>query len=203
MRFFNILIVSVFFLLAAGCGGKEEKLNLIPQDGVILAFGDSLTYGTGAKPDSSYPSVLQQLTGRKVVNAGIPGEQTAAGLKRLPDLLDAHSPNLMILIHGGNDMLKKRSLDAAADNLKSMITTARERNTQVVMLAVPNPTLLLSPADFYEEVAESLGVPIDLKTLAKILQYPDTKSDTVHPNAKGYRIMAENIHELLKSRGAL
>ena len=200
---FRIILVLLATLAVTSCSSDRTTLDPIPDDGVILAFGDSLTYGTGVKPNESYPAVLQQLSGRKVFNAGNPGELSADGLKRLPGVLAEHSPNLLILVHGGNDMLRKKNLDMAANNLRTMILIAQERNIQVVMMAVPNPTLLLSPADFYKELADSMGIPIEVDAISDVLQYPANKSDTVHPNAKGYRIMAERIHALLVSHGAL
>jgi len=189
-------------LLISGCGDKLS-INPIPDDGVILAFGDSLTFGTGVNREESYPAVLQALTGRKVINAGVPGELTADGMKRLPSLLNEHTPNLLILIHGGNDMLRKKNLEIATDNLRAMIEMAKARDISVVMMAVPNPTLILSPAEFYEKLAGSMEVPIEVDAISDILQYPGNKSDSVHPNAKGYRMMAESLQELLQSLGAI
>lgn len=196
-----LLLLLPVLLLVAGCG-SSQSLEYIPSNGTILAFGDSLTRGTGVSLSESYPSVLHELSGRTVINAGIPGELSKDGLSRLPGVLDQHQPDLLILIHGGNDMLRKKNLDTAADNLKQMINLARARGIQVVMMAVPNPTLILSPADFYETVASELEVLIDVDTIADVLQYPGNKSDAVHPNAKGYRVMGEAIYELLKSNGA-
>ena len=198
-KFALLFLVS----LLVGCGGSSDSLTPLSGDAVILAFGDSLTFGTGTTPDKSYPAVLQELSGRKVVNAGIPGELSAQGLARLPGLLDAHRPDLLILIHGGNDILRKKSLEQAADNLREMIALARAKGAEVVMMAVPNPTLVLSPADFYASVAEETGVPIEIDALADILQFPSNKSDTIHPNAKGYRKMAESLYALLEDHQAL
>ncbi len=100
-------------------------------------------------------------------------------------------------------MLRKKNLPKAVENLRQMIEISRSKNIPVVMMAVPNPTLILSPADFYEELAEEMNVPIEVDAIADVLQYPSNKSDAVHPNAKGYRIMAESIYELLNSLGAL
>ncbi len=200
MKKFALLFLAS---LLVGCGSSSDSLTPLSGDAVILAFGDSLTFGTGTTPDKSYPAVLQELSGRKVVNAGIPGELSAQGLARLPGLLDAHRPDLLILIHGGNDILRKKSLEQAADNLRKMIALARAKGAEVVMMAVPNPTLILSPADFYASVAEETGVPIEIDALADILQFPSNKSDTIHPNAKGYRKMAESLYALLEDHQAL
>lgn len=198
-----ILGTILLVLSLAGCGGGQPQLDPLSEDATILAFGDSLTHGSGVTKAQSYPSQLAKLINRKIINAGIPGELTADGLKRLPGLLDQHRPDLMILIHGGNDMLRKKDLNKAADNLRAMIREAKNRNISVVMMAVPNPTLILSPAGFYEEVAEDMNVPIEIDAISDILQYPSNKSDAVHPNEKGYRVMAGAVKDLLVESGAL
>ena len=121
-----ILILAVALALA-GCGGSTVKLPRLPGEAVVLAFGDSLTFGTGTTPDRSYPAALERKIGRKVVAAGIPGEVSAAGLARLPEVLDEVQPKLLILCHGGNDMLRKLSTRQAADNIRAMVSMARSR----------------------------------------------------------------------------
>ena len=63
--------------------------------------------------------------------------------------------------------------------------------------------MILSPAEFYEEVASDMGVLIDVDTISDVLQFPSNKSDAIHPNEKGYRVMAENLKKLLERNGAL
>ena len=193
----------LLLLTLSGCGGDSPRLDAISTDAKILAFGDSLTYGSGVKKEQSYPSQLSKLINRTIINAGLPGELSGDGLARLPALLDRHKPELMILIHGGNDMLRKKDVNSAAENLRGMIREAQNRNIDVVMMAVPNPTLILSPAGFYKEVAEEMNIPIEVDAIADILQYPANKSDSVHPNEKGYALMAESLAALLKTSGAL
>ena len=147
--------------------------------------------------------MLGTRTGRRVINAGIPGEETDRGLRRLSNLLDRYRPDLLILCHGGNDILRKRDPAATADNLRGMIDLARERDIPVVMMAVPDIGLFLGPADFYEEVAEDMRVPIEDDILADVLGDNRYKSDHVHPNAAGYARIAEALEVLLAEHGAL
>lgn len=197
------LFLTITVLILTACGGSSGSLNYLTEDAVILAFGDSLTYGKGARAEESYPAVLESLINRNVIRSGISGELSAAGLQRLPSVLAEHNPDLVILIHGGNDMLRKKNLETAADNIRRMIQLCRENGADVIMMSVPKPTLILSPADFYEEVATELNVPIVIGEISSIMQYPDNKSDAAHPNAKGYRMMAESIKTLLEQHGAI
>ena len=82
------LIVCIGISTLSGCDQPSAKLKPLSQDGVILAFGDSLTFGTGAAPEQSYPALLAEMTNRKVINAGVPGEVSSDGKKRLAKLLE-------------------------------------------------------------------------------------------------------------------
>ncbi|NIR31737.1 MAG: arylesterase [Gammaproteobacteria bacterium] len=187
----------------AACGGSSAELPRLDDDAIILAFGDSLTYGTGAKRAESYPAVLERLIGRRVVNAGVPGEVSAAGLSRLPELLDRQRVDLVILCHGGNDILRKKNSADTARNLREMIRLVRERGIPVVLLGVPDPGIFLDSADFYADVASDLNVPIEDDVIAELLGDNRFKSDMIHPNAQGYRRLAESVRALLSEHGAL
>jgi lysophospholipase L1-like esterase len=202
----RLLGAAVLLLAAcalAGCGGGTPKLSRLPADAVVLAFGDSLTFGTGAQPEASYPAVLEKLIGRKVWGAGVPGEVSAAGLARLPSALDYYQPKLLILCHGGNDFLRKLGDAQAAENLRAMIRLSRERGIAVVLVGVPKPGLFPAPPDFYAEIAKEFGLPYEDASLKSILRDNELKADIAHPNAKGYAKLAAALAALLKKSGAV
>lgn len=205
----KIIFLTLLLLLTA-CGKSEKVFSKLPNGAVIMAFGDSLTYGTGADKAQSYPSILAQLSSHTVINNGVAGEISADGLKRLPRLLDEQHPQMLILIHGGNDILRNIPREQTAANLTQMIAEAKKRNIKVVMLGVPKFGLFsvvglssFESAEIYQQVAEAEKVPIDLKSLPEIVSKQELKSDQVHPNAQGYQLLAEAVFELLKKTGAL
>ena len=202
IKFRSLLLLALALTLSA-CGNPPPKLPKLSSTDVVLAFGDSLTYGTGAEPAESYPVVLSQLIGRQVVAAGVPGDVTAGGLERLPDVLDEVKPRIMLLCMGGNDMLRGTGYAGAEANLRAMIKLAKERGISVVLIAVPQPALFSGNAPFYETIARDNRLPLEASVLKGLMYDNDYKSDPIHPNAKGYRKMAEAIAELLRDAGAV
>ena len=190
-------------VVLAACGAKAPTLPKLGADAVVLAFGDSITFGTGAGENQSYPAVLESLIGRKVYGAGVPGEVSAAGLARLPSAIDYYKPQLLILCSGGNDFLRKLSKAQAAENIRAMVRAARDKGVAVMLIAVPEPGLMPSPPDFYQDIAKEFGIPYEDGALAKILRDNELKSDLIHPNAKGYVRLAEAVAGVLKKSGAL
>ena len=168
-----------------------------------MAFGDSLTYGTGARAEESYPAVLEQMIGRTVVRAGVPGEVTAGGLNRLPGVLDEHRPRLVIVCLGGNDMLRKGLPADIEANLREILKLIKARGADAMLVGVPAPGLITSAPKFYEKLAQEFHIPYEGQVVTSVLYKPELKSDPIHPNAAGYRKMAEAIAGRLRDAGAL
>ncbi len=198
-RFFLALIVV--FLLAA-CERAPTLPKLATHD-VIVAFGDSLTHGTGAASDAAYPAVLAALTGRTVINAGVPGDTTTTGLARLPEVLAEHKPRLVLLCLGGNDMLRKDPAAATENNLRLLVQTIRASGADVVLVGVPEPKLFGGAPDFYARVAQDMQLPLEADVFNDVLKDNRLKSDPIHANAAGYRVVAERLAEFLREAGAL
>ena len=198
-----LAIFAAIAILLSACGGAKAKLEKLGRDDVVLAFGDSLTAGTGAQAQESYPAVLERSIGIKVVNAGVPGETSEQGLARLPGVLDEVRPKLLILCHGGNDFLRRLEDAQAARNIREMIALARSRDIAVVLLATPKPGLPPSIPVFYREIAAELRVPFDEDVIRRVLLDKNLKSDTVHPNGKGYAQVAAALQSVLQRAGAI
>jgi len=196
------LIVLVLALAVAGCG-ERPKLERLPSDAVVLAFGDSLTYGTGATEAESYPAQLEQLIGRRVVRAGVPGELTAQALARLPEMLDEHAPRLLLLCIGGNDFLRRLGNQQAEGNVRAMVKLARGRGVDVLLIGTPEPGFAVTPPPFYAAIAKEFRLPYEDGAIGDVLKDNALKSDPIHPNARGYRVIAERVAATLKKSGAI
>ncbi|OPY10079.1 MAG: Esterase TesA precursor [Syntrophaceae bacterium PtaB.Bin095] len=198
-----LLAAIVFGASLAACSSDEIRLPRLAGNAVVLAFGDSLTYGTGAGAEESYPVILEKMIGLRVVNAGVPGEVTEEGLARLLMVLEREKPALVILCHGGNDLLRRLDQQQTVRNIQAMIRLSREKGAAVVLIAVPSMGLSLSPPPMYREIAKRLSVPLEGKALPAVLSDASLKSDPIHPNAAGYRRLAEAIAGLLKKSRAV
>lgn len=194
-------VTGLLCLLLAACG--EPGLRPLAAGETILAFGDSLTEGRGVNPAQSYPSVLASLSGHPVINGGVSGELSRAGRARLPGLLAEHRPALVILLEGGNDILRGSGEGALKANLAAMIEAVQGSGAQVLLVAVPRKSLFADGAPLYGELAEQYGLVLDNDSLGELLRTPGLKSDAVHLNAQGYGALAERLHRLLQARGAL
>lgn len=195
-------LIGVILLLLVACD-KQPHLNTLARNDVILAFGDSLTYGVGVSKPNAYPALLQSSIGYTVINSGVPGETTEQALERLPQQLVEHQPKLVLLCIGGNDMLRKMDMNNAQSRIRQMIELIKKSGAQVVLIGVPTPTLFGGPPELYQKIATDFSLPYEGEILNTILKDSDLKSDTVHPNEKGYQMLAERIAELLQDSGAI
>jgi lysophospholipase L1-like esterase len=189
-------------MLLAGCS-KAPELPYLAPGSAVLAFGDSLTFGTGAGPQQSYPARVASETGWDLRNAGVPGELAEAGVERLQRLLQEETPALVLLCHGGNNLLRGQPDERIRAPLARMIELAQAQGAHVVLLGVPKPTLLVRTAGFYADLAEEYGLVYLPDAIADALSDPALKFDQAHPNAAGYASIAAQLLELLRESGAL
>lgn len=204
-RLLQFLALSPLF---AACG-NNTRLAALPAGSIVLAFGDSVTYGTGAGPGEDWPTLLSAATGWRVVNAGVPGDTADAGKARIRELLEAHKPALVIVEIGGNDFLRRRPAAVVKEDVRSIVRQSKVAGVQVVLVAVPELSLLGAltrrpdDAALYAEVGRDEQVPVIADVFSEILGKPELCADQIHPNAAGYRKMAEGIAAALRRFGLL
>ena len=109
----------------------------------------------------------------------------------------------MIVCLGGNDMLRKIDESETRANLREIIKTIQSQNIAAMLIGVPRPALVTSAPTFFAEIAKEFGIPYESKIVTDILYQREQKADTIHPNARGYRRMAEAVAALLKKAGAV
>lgn len=202
------LVLVVLFALLAACGGGK-KASPLPAGSPVLAFGDSVTFGTGAAPGEDYPTQLAAISGWNIANAGIPGDTAEAARGRIRGAIEEARPALVIVELGGNDFLRRRPDGRISEDLRAILNEVRRANVPVVLVAVPRFSLLgaavgaLPDAELYETLADEEKVPLVPKVFGRILADPGLKADQIHPNAAGYRQLAEGIAEALRREGYL
>jgi len=175
---------------------------------VILAFGDSLTAGFGVADKENYPSRLQIILKQKgyphrVVNAGVSGDTTAGGVRRISWLLQ-QKPQIVILALGANDGLRGLSIEAMYSNLKQIIATCRQHQAKVLLAGMkipPNYGEEYSQAfvEVYLKLAEEFELsllPFLLEGIAAKREY--TQADGIHPLGPGYKIVASTVWKSLE-----
>jgi acyl-CoA thioesterase-1 len=199
-------VLGIYSIALTACN-KKPKLIALPGDSRVLAFGDSVTYGTGAAAEEDWPTLLGGLTGWKMTNAGVPGDTAEAAKSRIQGLLDEHKPGLVIIEIGGNDFLHRRPPSAVKADIKFLIEAAKIAGAQVVLIGVPELSLLSVVAGkardspIYQELGKEAGVPVIADVFSDILSRPELCTDKIHPNAQGYQQMATGIHAGLKNIG--
>jgi acyl-CoA hydrolase len=204
MRFLALLA----FALLVACGRVPEFAPL-PAGAPVLCFGDSVTHGTGAGAGEDYPTRLAELTGWDIHNAGIPGDTADRAKGRIRAVLEQTQPKLVLVEIGGNDFLRRRPEAAVREDIRQILAAVRAFGAQPVLVAVPRFSIVgavvgaLPDAELYAELAAQEKVPLVDKVFAGVLSDESLKTDQIHPNAAGYRALAEGIAARLARVGLL
>lgn len=183
--------IPLFLLLLAAC--SPDVPNLDSPGTTIVVLGDSIAAGVGSGPGQAYPELLAARFGTEVVNAGVSGNTTADGLARIDKVLD-ENPWMVIIELGGNDLLRRVPPEETERNLRGIVDRVISARAVPVLVEMDAPF----GGDYlaiYERLGEEYDIPVVEETLGEILSDRALKSDTIHPNAEGQRILAEAIAE--------
>lgn len=191
-------------LSACGRRPSQPQGNRVPAGATVVALGDSLTYGTGATPETAYPAVLARLSRWQVINAGVPGDTSAEALARLPGLLRQHQPQLVIVSIGGNDFLRRLPEADTRTRIESICRQAQASGAQVLLVAIPRPSMAaalgsLSDHPMYEDIAKSLRLPLQRGGWSAVLGDAALRADRIHANAQGYAQFAQALWDTARA----
>jgi len=192
-----------------GRGGQGERTTVDARP-TILFFGTSLTAGLGLDPEEAYPALIQQKLDSaglafRAVNAGVSGETSAAGLRRIDWLLQ-QPVAVLVLELGANDALRGQDLVAARQNLQAIIDRTRTRYPAVRLVVAgmqAPPNLGSRYTREFREMFTTLArdndatlIPFLLDSVAAVPEL--NQPDGIHPNAAGARIVAANVWRVLE-----
>lgn len=188
-------VVLLAWLLWPSPYGKVRNLDTRGRN--VIAFGDSLTAGYGAGAGEDYPSRLAAISGIPIINAGVSGDTTQSALERIDAVL-AQEPRIVIVGLGGNDYLNGVAITTTEANLRTIVRKLHDAGAMVILLGFKFPSLNANYEKMYARVAEEERCLLVAGVLAGILTDQALKSDAIHPNAKGYELMAERLSGPLK-----
>lgn len=185
--FFIYQVVSLY-------GGQYPIVNFPPKGPIIVAFGDSLTEGVGAStPENGYVGVLERRLGITIVNRGVAGNTTADALARIDTDVTPLHPNIIIILLGGNDYLKKIPQQETFANLSQIIKKMQSQGAVVLLLGVRGGLLHDKFSDDFHTLAKDTGSLFVPDVLDGIFGNTKLMSDEVHPNDAGYMRIADKI----------
>lgn len=186
-------MLSVMF---AGCT-KQEIKNINSKGKNIICFGDSITFGYGVNTDEAYPAHLSRITDTPVINSGVDGDTSSEAVKRLKfDVLD-REPLLVIIEFGGNDFLRKIPRDETVNNIEDMVTRIQAKGAMAALVDVSSGIFMSDYRRQYRRVAREKGAIFIAKALSGIITNPKLKSDFIHPNSGGYKLISQRVYRFI------
>jgi len=192
---FAILVLMIGYKLFFS---QPQVRNSNPSGENIICFGDSLTFGTGAAEDMAYPSQLSHMISKSVINAGIPGDTTATALTRLEEDVLSKSPRIVLITLGGNDLKNRISKETAYQNLKQIVISIQDRGALVIIGGISIPFWGRGFGEMYQRVSEETQAVLIPNIFDGIIGDKKLMSDPIHPNDKGYTLMADKFYQVLK-----
>jgi lysophospholipase L1-like esterase len=195
-KFLAIVLVGFSLIGISACAKKEIK-NIDSKGKEIICFGDSITFGYGVKPGEDYPTLLSKMVKMPLINAGLDGDTSISAFKRIKaDVLD-RKPFLVLIEFCGNDFLRDVPQDATINNIKAMVLRIQEQGAITAIVDVSAGLFLRDYRLRLAKLAEETGSIFIPAVLSGIITNPSMKSDFMHPNSQGYKIIAERVYRAI------
>jgi acyl-CoA thioesterase I len=208
------VLCLIFLYLLIGCNktapSPSGQSSAPPESALpaIVAFGDSLTAGLGLATQETYPAQLQEILKAQgyeyeVINAGVSGDTSSGGLRRIEWSLQDRA-QILILELGANDMLRGQPIDLTRQNLAEIIEKAQSKKVSVVLAGMEAPTSAgpeyrLQIHNLYHDLARKYNVPLIPFFLQGVIGVNGMiQPDGTHPTAKGARVLAETVFAAIR-----
>ena len=215
---FNSLVVGLFcagFCSVSSASENSPSVKASQSDTsgkVVLIVGDSLSAEYGLTRGTGWVNLMSQQAAKesvkvKFVNASISGDTSSGGVSRLPQLLSAHKPHLLVVELGGNDALRGLSMNMTQQNLITMAREGKKSGAKVLIVGMQVPpnygaNYTQQMAQTYQKVSQETGAELNNQFLKGIADDPDPlrwfQPDRIHPNEGAQSLMMKNIWPQMK-----
>lgn len=183
-------LVVVFF--------KPSKIKNYPSQGkTIVMFGDSLIFGKGSTEGNDLSSLLGKEIGEIILNKGVSGNTSEQGLLRVADVIK-ENPRVVVVLFGGNDYLHEVPVADTFNNLDLIVTKLQDAGAVVVLLGIQGGILSDPYKEEFKKLAKKRQTLYIPSVLDGLIGEEELMSDEVHPNDKGYKILAKKILPVLR-----
>jgi len=193
-----VLIALLAAALVWYCQSGEPPGARPASGSAVIAFGDSLVTGHGTSPGHDFVSLLSQRLGVPIVNAGRGGDTAESALRRLETDVLARDPRVVIVLLGGNDILRRVPTEVTFANLAAIVERIRQRGAAVVLVGLSTGFLIDPYGPEYARLAERTSSAYVPDILGDIFRNQARMADSIHPNDEGHRIMADRIAPVLE-----
>ncbi len=188
-------IIFGFGIIVIFMSAKREIKNTNSSGKNIICYGDSITFGYGVNPGEDYPTALAKTVSRPVINAGVDGDTSIEGLQRIKRDVLEKEPHIVLIEFTGNDFLKKVPMDKTISNIREMVKQAQSVGAMTAIVDVSAGLFLIDYRIQLFLLARQTGSIFIPAVLSGIITNPSMKSDFMHPNSAGYKIVASRIHQ--------
>lgn len=196
-KFLVIALLSYSVIALGGCA-KQEIKNIDSKGKNIICFGDSITFGYGVGLGQDYPSVLSKMLGRQVINAGEDSDTTVDALKRLKTDVLNKEPLLVIVELSGNDFIQKIPLEDSLANINKIVDSIQSKGAMVAIVDISAGLFLRKYRLELGKIAREKKAIFIPAILRRIITNPNMKSDFLHPNEEGYKLIAQRIYQVIE-----
>jgi len=194
-----VILVIGYWLLVIGLQGcaKREIKNIDSKGKNIICFGDSVTIGYGAEKGQDYPNVLSKMVNVPVINSGIDGDTSEGAIKRLKSDVLHRDPFLVIVEFAGNDFLRRIPFEQTCRNIEEIIKNIQSQGAMVAITDISAGMIMSSYRKEFKRLCKKYDAIFIPSLFSGILTNPSLKSDAFHPNAEGYKIIAQRIYRAI------